>query len=108
MAEAYDKIKRSLESAIAFAEGHGEANVYEIDISQPDVRVIRVRTGLSQAAFARSIGIKKSTLLNWEHRRRKPQGPARVLLAMIDRDPGIVQRTLAPSEAAGAKSRNSI
>jgi putative transcriptional regulator len=39
--------------------------------------------------------VKKSTLLNWEQHRRSPEGPARVLLALIDRDPSIVQRTLA-------------
>lgn len=103
MSKAYEKIKQGLEEAIAFADGHGTGNVYEIDVSQPDVRVIRVRTGLSQAEFARSIGIKKATLLNWEHRRRKPQGPARILLAMIDKDPDIVQRMLASNTVAATK-----
>lgn len=53
-----------------------------------------VRTGLSQAEFARFIGVQKATLLNWEPRRRKPDGPARVLLALIAKEPGIVQRVL--------------
>ncbi|WP_156317294.1 helix-turn-helix domain-containing protein [Cypionkella psychrotolerans] len=52
------------------------------------------RTGLSQAEFARSIGVKKATLLNWEQERRKPDGPARVLLALIAKELGIVQRVL--------------
>jgi putative transcriptional regulator len=51
-------------------------------------------TGLSQAEFARSIGVKKATLVNWEQGRRRPDGPARVLLALIAKDPGIVQRVL--------------
>ena len=51
-----------------------------------------VRTGLSQAEFARFIGVQKATLLNWESRRRKPDGPARVLLALIAKEPGIVQQ----------------
>ena len=53
-----------------------------------------VRTGLSQAEFARSIGVKKATLLNWEQGRRKPDGSARVLLALIAKEPWIVQLVL--------------
>ena len=46
------------------------------------------------ACLARSIGVKKATLVNWEQGRRRPDGPARVLLALIAKDPGIVQRVL--------------
>jgi putative transcriptional regulator len=60
-----------------------------------DVPGIRQRTGLSQAAFAESIGVPVATLRNWEQGRRNPDGPARVLLAMLEKDPGIVSRTLA-------------
>ena len=54
-------------------------------ISVPDVNVAAIRreTGLSQGEFARSIGVAKGTLLNWEHGRRRPTGPAQVLLALI-------------------------
>lgn len=95
MSDAFKSIERGLKEAIAHARGEGSATIHEIDIPEADVQAIRARTGLSQAEFARSIGVKKSTLLNWEQRRRSPEGPARVLLALIDRDPGIVQRTLA-------------
>ncbi len=80
---------------MAFARGDTSgAIVHEIEIADPDVPAIRARTGLSQAEFARSIGVKKATLRNWEQQRRRPDGPARVLLALIDKDPGIVQRVL--------------
>ncbi len=94
MSDAFNSIERGLKEALAHAKGDGPATIHEIDIPEPDVRVIRTSTGLSQAEFARSIGVKKGTLLNWEHRRRRPDGPARVLLAMIAKDPEIVQRTL--------------
>ena len=103
MSEEFKSIKRGLEEAVAFARRQGKATVHEIDVSQPDVRAVRTRTGLSQVDFARSIGIKKATLLNWEQRRRSPQGPARVLLAMIDKDPGIVQRMLVDGKVLGTK-----
>lgn len=61
-----------------------------------DVAAVRGKTGLSQSAFARRIGIPTGTLRNWEQGRRSPQGPARVLLALLDRNPCIVEQTLGP------------
>lgn len=59
-----------------------------------DVAAIRRRTGLSQPAFAARIGVPVATLRNWEQGHRSPQGPARVLLALLDRNPRIVLETL--------------
>ncbi len=98
MSNAFASIEKGLREAIAHARGEQRARVHEIEVPEPDVRAIRARTGLSQAEFARSIGVKKATLVNWEQGRRRPEGPARVLLALIARDPDIVQRTLASQE----------
>jgi putative transcriptional regulator len=59
-----------------------------------DVAAIRQKTGLSQAAFAIRIDVPVGTIRNWEQGRRAPQGPARVLLALLDRNPRIVEDTL--------------
>jgi putative transcriptional regulator len=59
-----------------------------------DVVAIRQKSGLSQAAFALRIGVPVGTIRNWEQGRRAPQGPARVLLALLDRNPRIVEETL--------------
>ena len=95
MSNAFTSIEQGLKEAISHARGDSVATIHEIEIPEPDVQAIRARTGLSQTEFARSIGVKKATLLNWEQHRRSPEGPARVLLALIDKDPRIVQRTLA-------------
>ncbi|MFY9213076.1 MAG: helix-turn-helix domain-containing protein [Aestuariivita sp.] len=94
MSDAFKSIEQGLKEAIAHARGQTSVDVHAIDIPDADVKSIRARTGLSQAEFAKSIGVKKATLLNWEQHRRSPEGPARVLLALIDKDPKIVQRTL--------------
>ena len=96
MSDAFKSIEQGLKEAIAHARGENLGKIHEIEIPEADVQAIRARTGLSQVEFAKSIGVKKSTLLNWEQHRRSPEGPARVLLALIDKDPSIVQRTLAP------------
>ncbi len=55
---------------------------------------IRAKTGLSQINFAQTIGVSVATLRNWEQGRRVPDGPARVLLSLLNKDPDIVHRTL--------------
>jgi len=95
MTDVFKSIEQGLKEAIAHADTSNETvKIHEIEIPDTNVQAIRARTGLSQSEFAKSIGVKKSTLLNWEQRRRSPDGPARVLLALIDKDPTIVQRTL--------------
>jgi putative transcriptional regulator len=96
MSEAYDSIKEALNEALAFAQGNtAGAVVHKIEVPTVDVAAIRATTGLSQSQFAKSIGVAKGTLLNWEHGRRQPTGPAQVLLAMIARKPSLVRDLLA-------------
>jgi putative transcriptional regulator len=92
---AFDRILQGLNEASDYANGARDGYVvHEVEVPDPEVPGIRARTGLSQAEFARSIGVKKATLVNWEQGRRKPDGPARVLLALIAKEPGIVRRVL--------------
>ncbi|MEE4210401.1 MAG: helix-turn-helix domain-containing protein [Parvularcula sp.] len=95
MMSAYESIKRGLTEAIAHADGKETgARVHQVEVPEVDVVAIRAKTGLSQAEFARSIGVAKGTLLNWEHGRRRPTGPGRVLLAMIEKRPSLVGELL--------------
>ena len=59
-------------------------------ISEPDVRQVRERFGLSQVKFAALMGISVGTLRNWEQGRRKPEGSARVLLRVVAKHPEAV------------------
>jgi putative transcriptional regulator len=75
MREAYDRIKEGLNEALAFAQGEKTgAIVRSIAVPSVDVAAIRATTGLSQSQFAKSIGVAKGTLLNWEHGRRRRRG----------------------------------
>jgi putative transcriptional regulator len=51
---------------------------------------MRERTGLTQKDFAALVGVSSKTLENWEQGRRQPTGPAAVLLAVLEREPGVV------------------
>ena len=92
--EFFDRIVIGINQALAFAKGDAAGCIvhgFEAD-GTPTVATIRARTGLPQAEFARSIGVWKASLLNWD--RGSASRTARVLLALIAKEPGIVQRRL--------------
>jgi putative transcriptional regulator len=60
-----------------------------------DVAALRARLNLSQAAFARTFGLDLSAVQAWEQQRRRPDRTARILLAVIAREPDAVMRALA-------------
>lgn len=92
---AYESIMQGLNEALDHTNGKEiGARVHKVEVPTVDVAAIRASTGLSQSAFARSIGVAKGTLLNWEHGRRHPTGPAQVLLAMIAKKPSLVSELL--------------
>ncbi|MBI1981791.1 MAG: helix-turn-helix domain-containing protein [Methylocystis sp.] len=93
-ANDFDGLMRGLAEARAFAR---DEKVEGLKVHVPtniDVAAIRRKVGLSQIEFARRIGVSSATLRNWEQGRRAPEGPARVLLALLARNPRIVEETL--------------
>lgn len=64
-------------------------------VTLPPIPAIRRRTGLSQAEFARLLGVSVRTLQEWEQGRRLPSGPARTLLAIAYRNPKALLDTAA-------------
>jgi len=63
--------------------------------SANDVVRVRAKLGLPQTKFARLLGISENTLQNWEQGRRKPAGPAKVLLKIAAKHPKIVLESAA-------------
>ena len=56
-------------------------------LDPPDVQAIRKAANISQAQFAKLIGVNLRTLQNWEQRRTRPTGPARALLKIVASNP---------------------
>ena len=98
---AFDKIMGGLTDALAYAEGdEGRGKAHVVELPAVDVKAARKKLGLSQDKFAAAFKISPSTLRKWEQGTRYPQGPARVLLTVIDREPEAVLRALLDDEAA--------
>jgi len=97
MHKAGKSIAAGLQDALAYAQGdtsRGHAQLVRVPV-EVDVKTIRKRLGLTQATFAQRYGFELSSIRNWEQGRRQPEGPARILLMVIDKEPEAVQRALA-------------
>jgi putative transcriptional regulator len=65
-----------------------------IPVYPVDLKKLKRRLGLTQESFAARFGFALGTLRNWERGRRRPDGPAQILLQVIDREPEAVERAL--------------
>ena len=93
MGKAFESIRRNLIEAIH----HAQSKQTSVKVYQPtavDVAAVRGRLGLTQAQFADRFSVSVTTLQHWERGDRSPQGPALVLLNLIERDPKGVLRAL--------------
>jgi putative transcriptional regulator len=103
MTRAGQKILTGARQALAYARGDTTDGFVVHDLKQGsfsiepgllDVRAIRDRLGLSRPEFARRFGFGVGSVRDWELGKRAPQGSARVLLRVIDREPDAVSRAL--------------
>ncbi len=94
MKKLSERILEGLADALAHAEGKPVPGMRVHVPEQVNVAAIRKKTGLSQDVFSARIGVSAATLRNWEQGRRQPEGPARVLLALVSKRPEIVQEML--------------
>lgn len=88
--EMFDELIESVKEAGAIMRGEKKAS-RTFDVSGTlDVKKIRRHYKLSQDKFAALVGISPGTLRGWEQMRRKPEGPARVLLQIAARHPDVL------------------
>ena len=66
-------------------------------VDGPNIKRVRTTYQLSQNEFAALLGISVKTLRNWEQGRRKPEGPARVLLQVATKHPEAVWDVVRPA-----------
>lgn len=66
-----------------------------IPAERAQVAVARAATGLSQAAFAKLLGVSVRTLQEWEQGRKSPSGAAATLLKVASRHPEVLQELAA-------------
>ena len=86
---------QGLEEARAWKRGEVQLRSFAVELPKAaDVPVIRKELGYSQEEFASAMGVSVGTLRNWEQARREPQGPARALLMVARKNPGVVREVM--------------
>lgn len=93
------KILAGMREAVAYARGENR-DVRETVIKIPpavDVKLLREQLNMTQKEFAEQFGFSKGTIKNWEQGHRQPDGPARVLLFVIQQNPKAVIAALSTS-----------
>jgi len=86
-------LSKSIKEAGKIRRGQKEpSRVFRYDAV--DVRNLRESANVSQSQFARMIGVSVDTVQNWEQGRRKPKGPAMVLLRVFQKNPKAVVSAL--------------
>ena len=80
----------AMREVLAHVQGKITLESREVEVSQPEVREIRQQYALTQEDFAQLFGISIRTLQKWEQGSRHPQGPAKILLGVIAKNPQAV------------------
>jgi len=94
--EDYNRVMAGLEEAKAIMAGQAEpARVHQVVVPDVDVKAIRAQLHMTQADFANRFGFSLGALRDWEQDRKKPERSNRLLLAIIQRRPDIVDEVLA-------------
>ena len=91
--EMFEELLASVQEMDDIVKGKSKPS-RQFEYPEPEVKLIREKTGLSQNRFAALIGVSKRTLENWEQGRRNPTGPARSLLRLVDTDPDYMIKAL--------------
>ena len=93
--EDFEGIMQGLKETAAYMRGELDTDSYRVHVPQEvDVKAIRAKLHMTQAAFAAKLGFSQSAVKDWEQKRRRPEASARVLLTVIDKEPQAVMNAL--------------
>ena len=65
------------------------------NVDGTDVSALRKKLGFTQEQFAQRFGLRVSTIRNWEQKRSSLDGPASLLVQVMERDAAFVERVAA-------------
>jgi putative transcriptional regulator len=83
----FDQLVKGVREMKRHMAGKSVRGARTTELANPDIRAIREAAKISQAQFAKLIGVNVRTLQNWEQRRTRPTGPARALLKIVASNP---------------------
>ena len=88
-AQNFERLLASAKEAKEIMNGQKEPS-RKFFMEEPSPKEIRTKMSLTQDQFAALMNISVYTLRNWEQGRRHPEGPARVLLNVVNNHPEVL------------------
>ena len=95
----FEEIKAGLNEAIEYEKGNLKANSRKLTITPieeftaSEIKDIRKNTGMTQALFAKYLGVSLKTVEAWEAGRNQPNGAACRMLSITKKDPQFPKRS---------------
>ncbi|EBV3599944.1 transcriptional regulator [Salmonella enterica subsp. enterica serovar Virchow] len=90
------ELRDAMAEALAHAQGKdvAETRVTGVDLGDVNAKAVRKKLKLTQDEMASVLGTSSSGYKKWEQGQRQPNGAARTLLRVMDREPEAVLRAL--------------
>ncbi len=100
-----NEVIEGMQEAIKYMRGKKtRAITHKIAIPENiDVKSIRAKLHLSRPVFASRFGFSPRTIQHWEQGSRRPQGAARILLLLLQREPETIEKILNYKNSRAAK-----
>ena len=88
----YKGIMQGLGEALEHAEGKRQLRTIASfeplqDYTPEEIKRLRVSLGMTQVSFAGFLGVSPKTVEAWESGRNTPEGPARRMFTILQKDP---------------------
>ena len=91
----FAQLLESANEALEHAKGKRELRTTELPpapkpVDGGGIKRLRTRLKMSQAVFARYLNVSTKLVQAWEAGRRRPEGPALLLVRLVERNPALV------------------
>lgn len=91
----FAELLESATEALEHAKGKRELRTTELapppaPVVAADIKRLRDRMKMSQAVFAHCLNVSTKLVQAWESKRRTPEGPALLLLRLVERQPSLI------------------
>jgi len=94
-----EELIEAMQELLDYSEGKIELKTSRIPvspvcetISPEEIKAVRETLRMSQSIFALVIGVSKKTVESWESGRYKPDGAARRLITIMQKDPSFPEK----------------
>jgi len=107
----FAELLQSANEALEHAKGRRELRTIELPpppspVAASEIKELRARLQMSQSVFAYCLNVSTKLVQAWEAKRRRPEGPALLLLRLVQEHPSLILAKWAAAEQdAKRKSR---